>query len=172
MEITPLPIQGCYRIDYAPLADDRGSFIKTVHAPTFAAAGLSWGFREAYYSHSTAGVLRGMHLQVPPYEHAKLVYCLAGQALDVLVDLRKGPGFGAHTALELNSERPVGVYVAPGVAHGFLARTDCTLQYMVTTEHAPSHDTGIRWDSFGFDWGIAAPVVSERDAGLVGLGEF
>lgn len=172
MEIDALPLSGCYQLTLPHHTDARGEFVKPLHTPTFARHRLTWHFREAYYSTSHAGVIRGMHLQLPPYEHTKLVYCLHGQALDVLVDLRKGPNHGHYCALALDADHPTALYIAPGVAHGFLARTACTLHYLVTHEHVPSHDTGIRYDSFGFDWGYDNPLLSTRDLQLPTLAEF
>lgn len=172
MDITALPLRGCYVLKLTKFFDDRGSFVKTLHVPGYSRAGLTWNFREGYYSTSKAGVIRGMHLQLPPYEHTKLVYCLHGQALDVLVDVRNGESYGRHCAIAMDSENPVAVYVAPGIAHGFLAQTDCTLHYLVTHEHVPTHDAGIRYDSFGFDWGVQSPILSERDRLLPPLRDF
>ncbi|MDX2283266.1 MAG: dTDP-4-dehydrorhamnose 3,5-epimerase family protein [Bacteroidia bacterium] len=173
MELTPLPLPGCYRLDFAPQADARGTFVKTVHAPTFATQpGLSWSFRESYFSTSAAGVLRGMHLQLPPYDHGKLVYCTAGRVLDVVVDLRHGPTFGQYYSLELSPATPQGLYIAHGCAHGFLAFEPSTLVYHTTLEYAPSHDGGIRYDSFGFAWPLPNPTVSDRDRALPGLEAF
>src|SRR5262245_15099255 len=56
--------------------DPRGSLIKTLHKEQYLEAGLNWRFAEEYYSISMRSVLRGMHFQLPPHDHAKLVYCL------------------------------------------------------------------------------------------------
>jgi dTDP-4-dehydrorhamnose 3,5-epimerase/CDP-3, 6-dideoxy-D-glycero-D-glycero-4-hexulose-5-epimerase len=59
------------------------------------------------------------------------------------------------------------------VAHGFKALEDDTLVvYKTSSEHAPTHDAGVRWDSFGFDWDCAAPLTSERDCRHPALADF
>jgi dTDP-4-dehydrorhamnose 3,5-epimerase-like enzyme len=103
----------------------------------------------------------------------KLVYCPVGAVLDVLVDLRRGAGQGRVASLVLSEDEPSILVIPKGVAHGFKALRDNSLMvYKTSTEHAPSHDAGIRWDSFGFDWGVKTPVVSARDAAHPALGDF
>jgi dTDP-4-dehydrorhamnose 3,5-epimerase len=171
--IRPAGLPGCFEIEPPGSADDRGRFVKPFHAPTFAAHGLASDFAEAFYTVSRRGALRGMHFQLPPHAHAKLVYCVAGAVLDVLLDLRAGsPSFGEHRVFELDGERPMALYLPPGVAHGFYATTEATLVYHVTTPHAPQYDAGVRWDSFGMVWPAQAPILSARDRSLPGVAEF
>lgn len=173
MKVHATSLPGCARIELPAYSDMRGSFVKTFHAPTFAQHGLSPSFVESYYSTSRKGVIRGLHFQVPPADHVKLVYCIAGRALDVVVDLREGsPTYGKFELFELSPERPNAIYIPPGLAHGFLAQSDATtLVYLVSTVHSPAHDCGIRWDSAGIPWGVTDPVVSERDAAFPSLAE-
>ena len=115
-----------------------------------------------------------MHFQLPPHDHAKLVFCLSGRVLDVNLDLRRAsPSYGQAYATELDGRIAGGVYIPRGFAHGFLAlEGNATLHYLVETAHAPSHDTGLHWDSFGFAWPIRAPLLSSRDAALPGWADF
>ncbi len=171
-QTTPLP----GLVVYWPKlhSDDRGLFVKTFHAPSFAAAGLTFDTREEFYSLSRRGVLRGMHFQIPPHAHAKLVTCLRGRILDVVVDLRRGsPTYRQSWSMELGEEsRPV-LHVPVGLAHGFLALSEEALvHYRTSTEHNPEHDRGIRWDSFGFAWPEPQPLVSPRDAAFPALADF
>ena len=138
--------------------------MKTFAASRLAERGLPFELREQFITRSHRGVLRGMHFQVPPCEHVKLVCCVGGAVHDVLLDLRPGPGYGRVASVELQADRPQLLYLPAGLAHGFVARSDEALMlYQTTHEHAPAHDRGIRWDSFGHDWGEAAPRLSERD---------
>lgn len=167
-------LPGCYDIALRAGEDARGRFAKTFHAPSFAAAGLATDFVEAFHTMSRRGVLRGMHLQLPPHAHAKLVSCVAGEVFDVLLDLRVGsPSYGAHRVFELRDDEPRAIYVAPGVAHGFYAVSDrAVVTYMVTTVHAPAHDAGVRWDSIGVQWPGAEPALSPRDRDLPAFADF
>ncbi len=163
-----LEIPGCVEIDCTHHADERGCFVKCFQQSEFAAAGLETAFVEHYYSKSVAGVVRGLHLQLPPDDHAKLVYCVSGEVWDVCLDVRVGsPTFGASVALPLSAARHNAIYIPRGVAHGFcVERGEATLVYSVTSLHSPSRDSGVRWDSVGIRWPIVAPTVSKRDAQL------
>lgn len=174
MDFVPLALPGCFEIRPKAFRDARGSFAKPFVASRFAAHGLPTVFAEEYYSSSQRGVVRGMHFQTPPHEHGKLVYCVRGEVLDVIVDLRRGsPTYGHHHQIRLDESHPVAVYMPAGLAHGFCALSDdATLIYKVTSEHAPAHDCGVRWDSVGVVWPVDAPIVSDRDRAFPALGDF
>lgn len=174
MELIPSVLNGCFEIRPFFVQDDRGIFVKTFHAERFAELGLPIDWREEYYSSSRKGVLRGMHFQTPPHDHEKLVYCMQGRVLDVIVDLRKAsPTFGKHVCIELNAARGNGLMIPKGMAHGFLALSeDVLMAYKVTTVYVPSNDKGIRWDSFGARWGITQPIISTRDADHPAFSDF
>jgi dTDP-4-dehydrorhamnose 3,5-epimerase len=174
MQLTELPINGCFRLQPRVFQDARGRFVKPLVVSQLQAHGLRTDFVEQYHSTSAPGVIRGMHFQTPPHEHAKLVYCAAGAVTDVLLDLRKSsPTFGQAISLPLTAESGHAVYIAAGVAHGFVATQEPALMvYNVTSEYAPHHDCGVRWDSFGFNWGVSLSVMSERDRSFAALADF
>lgn len=170
--IEPTCIPGCFLIHTWRRADERGCFLKIFHAHAFAEAGLQTDFREQYFSVSRPGVLRGMHFQLPPHDHAKLVYCVKGAVLDAVVDLRSGLGFGQSLSFDLSAANGRVLYLAAGVAHGFyVPKEESILVYNVTTEYDTAADSGVRWDSCGVDWPVLSPTVSERDAGLPTLAQ-
>lgn len=155
------------------LDDVRGHFVKTYGRTSLRSSEFNFDCAEEFYSVSHKNVLRGMHFQLPPHDHVKLVYCAAGAVKDVLLDLRRGPGYGKVAAVELREESPALLVIPRGVAHGFLSLRDGSLMvYKTSTEHAPSHDAGIRWNSFGFDWGVGETIISDRDSRHVGLNDF
>lgn len=171
--VTPSALPGCVALQPRVLADARGRFVKTFHAEAFRALGLETAFVEQYYSHSQAGVVRGMHFQRPPAQHAKLVYCTAGEVFDVVLDLRVGsPTYGQAATFTLSAEQGNALYIPAGLAHGFCALVEATLVYNVTSVYAPEQDDGVRWDSIGVDWPVAAPLVSPRDALFPALADF
>lgn len=161
---------------FAPniLQDTRGFFAKLTHQPTFSTEGLSALFPEHYVSNSRRGVVRGMHLQLPPHEHDKLVVCLSGRVMDVVLDLRRAqPTFQKAIGRELDGTRLEGVYVPCGCAHGFQALTDDVLMaYYVSSVYSPEADGGVRFDSFGFNWPEGEAIASERDLSLEPLRSF
>lgn len=174
MQFQEATIPGLYLIEPYHYEDARGSFVKTFHADEFAEQGLEYEFRESFYSESMRGVIRGMHFQWPPHDHAKLVYCTSGEVLDVIVDLRSdSPSFKQYLTFSLSAENKKVLYIPRGLAHGFCAITErATLVYMTTSEYSQHHDTGIRYDSFGFDWPVVNPIISDRDASFIPLEEL
>jgi len=174
MEVIPTELPGLYIIRPRIFADARGSLVKTFHAGRFCELGLNFEPREEFFSTSSKNVLRGMHFQLPPAAHTKLVYCITGRVLDVVLDLREDfPTFGRSHARELNTAGHEIFFIPAGFAHGFLALEDnATMVYQTSTVHSPAHDAGVRWDSFGFDWPVKSPIVSERDKKFPALRDF
>jgi dTDP-4-dehydrorhamnose 3,5-epimerase len=167
-------LPGCFLITFPHFRDHRGLFVKSFQRSAFEAHGLECDFTESFYTESGENVLRGMHFQIPPADHAKLVYCMSGAIHDVALDLRVGsPTYGEHEAYDLSAEYNNAVYLPSGMAHGFFVRSAPALVvYEVTSEHSPSHDTGILWNSFGASWPQSAPIISARDEGLTPLAQF
>lgn len=165
MKITEIRIPGCYEITPLVLRDERGAFVKTFHHKVFSGHGLTTDWREEYYSTSHHGVLRGLHFQLPPHDHDKMVYCLTGRVLDAVVDLRKGsPTYGRYALLELDAENANMLYIPRGLAHGFYVLSDsATMLYKVSSVHAPEHEAGILWSSVGIPWATGSPCLSQRD---------
>ena len=174
MKIIESKIPGCYEILNKVNNDIRGTFIKTFHSPTFKKFGLETIFKEEYYSSSFKNVVRGLHFQLPPYDHVKLVYCVSGIVKDVVVDLRMGsPTYGEHMGIELSAKKGNMLYIPKGIAHGFcrLSKTSI-LVYKTSTVYYPKKDTGIKWDSAGISWPNKTMIISERDKSFLTLKEF
>lgn len=174
MEMIQTQIPGCFEICPPVFKDERGTFIKTFHAEQFAAAGLETRFLEEYHTFSYQNVLRGLHFQRPPMALTKLVYCVWGEVVDAVVDLRKGsPAYGRFETFQLNAAKGNLVYIPPGVAHGFFVLSkSAVMVYKVSQVYSPEHDTGIRWNSVDIPWPASNPVISDRDAGLPLFAEF
>ncbi len=169
---TRLP--DCLEIRPPRHSDVRGSFIKVFQEQEFAKRGLATHYAEAYYTVSRRGVLRGLHCQLPPHHHAKVVSCVDGVVLDAVLDLRRGsPAYGKYHLTELTSEDSNVLYVPAGLAHGFYVRSErATILYMVSTVYSPDRDGGVRWDSAAIPWPDKRPLLSERDRTLPQLATF
>jgi dTDP-4-dehydrorhamnose 3,5-epimerase len=167
-------IPGCYEIQPRLLDDTRGRFVKIFNRTAFAELGLEVNFAEEYYSVSRQGVVRGMHFQIPPMDHVKIVYCVRGDIFDVVVDLRLGsPSYGKAVTFNLSAAKGNYVYIPRGLAHGFCATTEsATLVYKVSTVYSPENDMGILWDSIGVTWPTCAPKLSDRDHGFIPFSAF
>jgi dTDP-4-dehydrorhamnose 3,5-epimerase len=166
-------LPGAYCVRLNRFSDRRGDLVKTYMRSVFEAAGIRLDFREEYYSISSKDVIRGMHFQMPPHAHDKIVYCPVGAIEDVLLDLRAGPGYGKFRSVVFSEAEPAVVVVPTGVAHGFRSLAARSLVVSkASTEYAPQYDMGIRWDSFGFDWRCEAPILSDRDLAHQALADF
>lgn len=174
MKTQDTSLAGVKILEAQAFTDVRGGFVKSFHAPSFEQLELRTDWREEYFTTSAKHVVRGMHFQEPPAQHAKLVFCVAGRVLDVILDIRAdSPTFGKAIGVELTPSSGIGLYVPVGYAHGFLSLTDdSVMYYKVTSVHAPDHDRGVAWDSFGFDWPVRDPVLSERDLSHPPLADY
>lgn len=155
-------------IEYIPTKfhDDRGHFYESYNQTRFAANGITENFVQDNYSFSTAGVIRGLHFQKEPHGQGKLVRCMTGKVMDVVVDLRKSsPTFGQHGTYILDAEIGNMLYVPVGFAHGFVALTDAIFVYKCTDFWNKEAESGIRWNdpTLNISWGVETPVVSDKD---------
>ena len=143
--------------------DERGRFIETYRR--------EWvpGGREMLQGNRadrTAGCIVGLHFH---RHQADWWYLVNGRARVVLHDLRTGsPTEGETQCFDLDENAPRGVYIPPGVAHGFAALTDATLTYLVDGYYDPADELGVTWDDpdIAADWGVAEPILSGRDQAL------
>jgi len=174
MELAVTPLAGLYLLKLDKHMDARGLFQKPYNYELFKRWGLETDFREGYYSISARGVLRGMHFQTPPADHAKLVYVSQGRILDVALDIRVGSStYGKYFSRELYPGACEALYLPRGFAHGFQSlEDDSVVNYLQTSCYDGAHDGGVRLDSFGFTWDVAEPILSARDKTFPTLAEF
>lgn len=165
MKIIDTFINGLKIIEPNIFHDDRGLFIKTFTDEFFQKNGLDISIKETYYSISHQNVIRGMHFQIPPHDHVKLVHVTHGSILDVVLDIRKdSPTYGEYFSTELSLSNGKIIIIPKGLAHGFKSLDNNTsVVYMQTTCYSQEHDCGIQYDSFNFDWQCNTPIVSPRD---------
>lgn len=168
------PIHDVYVIEQTVAQDKRGSFVKNFQRSIFEQRDLECDFKECYYTTSHKDVIRGMHFQTPPHDHAKLITVVSGAIMDVVLDIRKSSKtFGRYFEIELTGENGKSLYIPRGLAHGFGVSSDVAIAYyQVTSEHDPEHDKGILFDSFGFAWPIRDPILSDRDSAFPALNDF
>lgn len=184
MKLTPTPLPGCVIVEPAVFGDDRGWFMESFNElrwhEALAALGLppTRRFVQDNHSCSKAGVLRGLHYQLPPHPQGKLVRVVQGAAFDVAVDIRRGsPSFGQWFGIELNADNRRQLFIPEGFAHGFMALQDDThFLYKTTDVYARDCERSLHWDdpTIGIEWplpaGIGEPLVAPKDAGAPLLG--
>ena len=174
MEITELKLKGVFLIECFVHTDERGKFVKSFNYDFFLQKGLNdIDFKEIYFSVSQKDTIRGMHFQLPPYEHAKLIYLTNGCVEDVILDLRKGVGtYGHFLNIKLNAFENA-LYIPKGFAHGFKTLENNTIMvYNQTSTYNKNADTGILFDTIGYNWGIKKPIISERDLSFQSFNNF
>lgn len=166
MKLKQTNIPGCFEMEPDKFEDDRGFFFKTYHVNMFKEAGLEFNWQEEYFSASKKDVIRGMHFQLPPDDHTKLVTCLKGKVLDVVLDIRKNSStYKKCISFELSEQNRKMIYIPKGCAHGFMSLEDETLMfYKVSSVYNPTSDKGILWRSINFEWPSGDVIVSERDS--------
>ena len=173
MEISKTDIEGLLIIKPKVFEDDRGYFFESWNKEAFETHGIKYKFLQDNQSLSHSGVLRGLHLQNPPYEQGKLVRVVHGEVYDVAVDLRHdSPTFGQWEAVILTEENKTQFWVPPGFAHGFLVLSDTAdFEYKCTDYYDPSDEVSILWNDpdLNISWPITSPILSDKDAGGVRL---
>jgi dTDP-4-dehydrorhamnose 3,5-epimerase len=153
-------ISGVYVVEPVIHGDQRGLFIETYRR--------EWipGAREMIQSNRAnrqQGALVGLHYHLHQSDYWYIPF---GTARVVLHDLREGgPTDGATHSLDLSGENHVGVYIPPGVAHGFAALTDMVITYLVDGYYNAADELGVAWNdpAVAGDWGVTEPILSERD---------
>ena len=168
MKIIETTLPSVFLIEPQIFGDERGWFTETYSAKQLTVAGIPNVFVQDNHSYSSQkGTLRGLHFQNPPMAQSKLIRCTRGAILDVAVDIRKGsPNYLRWVSVELSAENKRQLFIPKGFAHGFLTLTDdVEVQYKVDAYYSPSCDRSIRYDdpTIGIDWGIDAPILSDKD---------
>lgn len=153
-------VSGVWIVEPAIHGDQRGMFIETYRREWFPhGREMIQGNR----ANRQQGALVGLHYHM---HQADYWYVPFGHARVVLHDLREGgPTDGATLELDLTGENHHGVFIPPGVAHGFAAVTDMVITYLVDGYYNPADELGVMWNdpAVGADWGVADPILSERD---------
>ena len=154
-------IDGVRHVLPAVHADERGSFVETYRRSWFPDGGRE--MVQANRADRRAGSLVGLHFHL---HQADYWYVPMGRARVVLHDLRRdGPTDGVTEVFDLGGDAHPGVFIPPGVAHGFAALTDVVVTYLVDGYYNPGDEHGVAWDDpdVGADWGVEGPVLSGRD---------
>jgi dTDP-4-dehydrorhamnose 3,5-epimerase len=160
VEVTEIP--GVRLVDLVSRGDERGAFME-VYRQAWLPEGAA-PIVQSNLSHSRAGVLRGLHHHLQQADY----WCvLEGQAFVALVDLREGsPTFRAVAPVAFKAPEELrGLYVPPGVAHGFFAITDVVLLYQVDAYFTGKDEYGVAWNDpeLAIAWPVSEPILSERD---------
>lgn len=166
-EATALP--GVWIVRPKVFGDERGFFKENFNQKEYAELELPTDFVQDNISWSRYGTVRGLHFQAPPHPQAKLVTVLYGEAVDVVLDIRRGsPTYGQHISVPLRAQEHTQLYVPEGMAHGFAVLSPyCLFCYKVRGKYDKPSEGGVRWNdpALGIDWKIGPEeaIISEKD---------
>lgn len=155
-------------INGIPFIDGRGAFARIYCKDEFLDHGIKEEFVQTNLSiNTTKGTIRGMHAQNKPCSEAKLVRCVSGRVLDVVVDLRySSPTFLKYFSIELSANEYNAIYIPKGFVHGFqVLENNSILVYHVSANYNSKHEFGIRYDDpiVNIQWPLKPKNLSAKD---------
>ncbi len=166
MEVIETGISGVLLIKPKVWGDDRGYFVETWQKDRYVDVGVNLPFVQDNHSRSTYGVLRGLHFQ-KTHPQGKLVSVSMGSVFDVAVDIRfNSKTFGKWFGIELTKENQWQLWIAPGLAHGFVVTSEFAhFHYKCTDYYYPDDEGSFRWNdpTFNIIWPVKNPILSEKD---------
>jgi len=169
MQALPTSLSGVFILEPKVFGDTRGFFYESFNARRFAElTGITTPFVQDNHSKSARHVLRGLHYQIRQAQ-GKLLRAVAGEVLDVAVDIRRSsPTFGQVETVILSAENKRMLWIPPGFAHGFVVLSEnAEFLYKTTDYWAPEHERCILWNDpqLAIDWQLngATPLLSGKD---------
>jgi dTDP-4-dehydrorhamnose 3,5-epimerase len=171
VKVTKTKIDGLIIIEPDVYGDDRGFFLESYNKMRYEQYGLKVDFVQDNISKSVKDTIRGLHYQVGKMAQGKLCQVLQGKVLDAAVDIRFGsPTFGEHFTHILNSDKPLQIWIPPGLVHGFSVLSDEALfAYKCTGYYSKEHERTILYNDsdLNIDWKVKNPIISEKDLSAV-----
>jgi dTDP-4-dehydrorhamnose 3,5-epimerase len=176
MKINKTFIKDLLIIEPQLFKDERGFFYESYNKNNLDKV-INVFFVQDNESKSKKGVVRGLHFQLPPFEQTKLVRCVSGKILDVVVDLRtNSKTYGKSFSIELSSENNKQIFIPVGFAHGFqVLSEEAIVNYKVDEYYNPDSDSGIIWNDkdLSIDWNLdLKPILSKKDLKLISFKEL
>jgi dTDP-4-dehydrorhamnose 3,5-epimerase len=170
MNVIQTSLSGVLLLEPRVFGDERGFFFESFNARVFQeATGVKAPFVQDNHSHSTRGVLRGLHYQIQQAQ-GKLVRAVSGEVFDAVVDLRRSsPTFGHWEGFVLSAQNKRMLWVPPGFGHGYLVTSEAAdFLYKTTDYWAPEHERCVLWNdpAIGVKWPLPlnqAPTLSGKD---------
>jgi dTDP-4-dehydrorhamnose 3,5-epimerase len=169
MKFKELGLKGLYIVEKEPWFDERGYFERSYCKREFEKIGFKRNFVQTNISFSNKKhTLRGMHYQINESGEDKLVSCVKGKIMDVVIDMRaKSKTYCQHICTWLEDKDNKMLLVPRGFAHGFITLTDnCMVMYQVSNYYNKENERGVRWNDpfFNIIWPTKKPIISKKDA--------
>lgn len=178
MELIKTDLEDLFILEPRVFGDNRGYFFEPYNQKVFEEKFSKVEFVQDNESMSSRGVLRGLHFQKPPFDQAKLVRCIQGEVIDVVVDIRLNSStYGKHVEVLLSEDNKRQLFVPRGFAHGFAVLSEKAIfAYKVDNWYAPEYDSGIIWNDIdlNIDWRLKPEEVqlSDKDKDLISFKDF
>ena len=174
MEFIPTDVDDAIIVKPEPREDERGWFARVFCTREFGEHGMAPTVAQINLSETAkAGIVRGLHYQLPPADEAKLVRCVTGSIFDVVVDTRQNSAtFGRWTGVVLTAEEATALYVPPGCAHGYQSLTDgARALYHASVPYTPGVERGVYHadPELAIAWPLEPIGISEKDRALPAL---
>jgi dTDP-4-dehydrorhamnose 3,5-epimerase/CDP-3, 6-dideoxy-D-glycero-D-glycero-4-hexulose-5-epimerase len=162
-------IEGVKIITLKQFNDERGQLLKPF-IKSFFLEKFNFDTKEVWFTFSKKNVVRAMHMQVAPKPSNKIIGLIQGAVTDVLLDTRKNsPTYGQTESFDLihSEDSLTFLFIPVGVSHGYKVNQENSIvMYLGDEYHDGNSDVGFKWNSFGFNWQIENPIISERDLTL------
>lgn len=164
-----LPFGDAFTIESVKHEDHRGHLAQCYDEQIFAVHGLNTQWKSQIQTVTRGcGVVRGMHWQAKPHEQIKVVRCVQGMVIDVIVDVRAdSPNFGKYQTIELSGDDPKSLYIPAGFAHGFQCISEwCMIHYMLSDfyDRRTARSFYCEDPAVGIKWPLPVMKLSEQDA--------
>lgn len=165
MRVTATELHGVLRIEPEAFTDHRGSYVEIFDTAKYREVTGGRTFVQDDISVSHTNVLRGLH---GDWQTTKLVSVLHGEGYALLADNRPdSPTHRRWQSFALTGDNCVQLLIPPGIGNSVLAVQGPLVYWYKQDQHwAPGRQFTIRWDDpeWGFEWPIAQPILSARDA--------
>ncbi len=160
-------LSGVEVIKNTKFTDSRGSFQRVYHRSDLFKDNKIQLSQGSLSKNTLRGTVRGLHFQRFPSNEWKLVSCIKGSMVDIIVDIQSDSNtYGNHISLMLNEDNPESVLIPPGFAHGFQTLTDDTwVLYQMTDIHRPELAARLRYndEKLGIEWPLEVTIISDED---------
>lgn len=122
LKLIETPLEGSFIIKQKKFKDKRGSFSRVFCQDELKYILRSKNIKQINHSfNKKAGTFRGFHFQYPPFNETKIVKCVRGKILDIIIDIRKdSKTFLKSFSIELSAKKNKLLLIPNGFAHGFL----------------------------------------------------
>jgi dTDP-4-dehydrorhamnose 3,5-epimerase/CDP-3, 6-dideoxy-D-glycero-D-glycero-4-hexulose-5-epimerase len=153
--------------------NDKRGILQKIYSEDLCKKFFNFNLCDQYFSFSKKNVIRGIHFQLSKNVQSKIITCIKGEVLDLIIDLRKkSKTFRKFKTYILSEKNRNHLYVHEGFGHAFLALKDSIMIYNTSSNFSKKTDSGILYNSIGFEWPVNKPIISDRDLKFKKLEEF